>query len=87
MATIAINTHICKGVRNKNSGDIMTMWKTQFNMPVPSNLFTSTPTYTYTDGPFEFYGAGTSFDLSGFEVGMETLLGVACLEITGPFPS
>ena len=83
MATVIIRNHICKGVQNVNSGNIMTMWKTQFNMPVP-DIFTTSPTYSLANWPFSFFSEASSFDFAGFEVGWEALFGVTCLEITWP---
>lgn len=74
MATITVTDHICKGMENVNSGDIMTMWKSQFNMPVPTNIWDISPTFDLFDGPFNFLGEATSFDLSGFSTGWEALL-------------
>lgn len=59
---------VAKGVRDNPSGDIMTWWKTNFNMPVPQ-LYDGT--WIEGSGPFLYYGLATSFDLTGFVPGWE----------------
>ena len=69
-------THnVAKGVRNLNNGNVMTWWKTNFNMPVPY-LFDWSG--NQEGGPLSYYGKATSFDLSGFNPGWE-LVGFFCI--------
>lgn len=61
-------THnVVKGVKNIVSGNLMTWWKTNFNMPVPWLYdFPGTPS-----DALQYYGKATSFDLTGFAPGWE----------------
>jgi hypothetical protein len=63
--------HVAKGVdQDGGSNNIMTWWKTNFNMPVP-NLWDGS--WGEGRGPFTYNGEGTSFDLSGFYPGYEVV--------------
>jgi len=62
--------HVAKGVENLNDGASMTWWRTPFNMPIPY-LWTNLPTWIEGDGPLDYYGEATSFNLGGFEPGWE----------------
>jgi hypothetical protein len=65
----SITRTVCKGVKSWTNNNIMTFWKTNFNMPVPS-IFG-----TFDEGSKSFiqtfYDSATSFDLSGFYPGWE----------------
>jgi len=61
--------NIAQGVKEDGgTNNYMTWWKTNFNMPVP-NLWSGS--WVEGRGPVMFYGAGTSFNLSGFLPGWE----------------
>jgi hypothetical protein len=65
----AIYQNVAKGVvQNGGSGNTMTWWKTNFNMPVPQ-LFDGT--WIEYQGPVNYNGASTSYDLTGLVPGYE----------------
>lgn len=60
---------VCQGIdQDGGSNNIMTWWKTNFNMPVPEIW---NGNWVEGRGPFTYNGLGTSFNLSGFYPGWE----------------
>lgn len=72
---------VAKGVQDNPSGDIMTWWKTNFNMPVPQ-LFDGT--WIEGVGPFIYHGLATSFDLTGLVTGWEVAVFMCGWHWEGP---
>lgn len=74
-----ITHRVAKGMENNISNNLMTFWKTNFNMPVPY-LFDG-----WTEGgPFIWYGQATSFDLTGFLPGWEIAVFFSLWHWNGP---
>lgn len=78
-----INNWIAEGVQNRNNGEIMHFWRSNFNMPVP-NIFLGIPNWVDGYGPVTYYNPATSFNLSGFVGGLEIVLFVAVWHWDGP---
>lgn len=77
MAIPKFLTHkVAKGVQNNiDLGNKVTLWKTNFNMPF-KNIFSNTTNWIPNNGPLNYIGIGTTFDLSGFSYGFEVVDGM-----------
>lgn len=62
---------VAKGVQNRNNSNIMSWWKTNFNMPVPD--VSDNIVWVQDYGPCTYYNEATSFDLTGFFPGWEVV--------------
>lgn len=89
MAIVGSITHITsKALTNiTDTTQKHTFWKTNFNMPV-ENIFGNLTTWTRYNGPVTHGSSGTSFSLSGFSPGFETVVfsSIWDWENTGPDP-
>ena len=77
----SITRTVSKSITNDNSGIKFTFWKTNFNMPV-GNVFGDLTNWNQFDPPVTLGGAATSFSLSGFSPGFETVLFTALYDWT-----
>lgn len=65
----------CKWVKNNNSWVQMTLWKTNFNMPVP-DLWGDVSWWVEWVWVFTYYWVATTFDLSWYNYGWEVIIAV-----------
>ena len=73
---------VAKGiVQDGGSGNTMTWWKTNFNMPVPEIWDGN---WVQNRGPFTYQGLATSFDLTGLVAGHEVAAFFALYHWDGP---
>jgi hypothetical protein len=68
-----MNHYVAKGIfQSGGSGNTMTWWKTNFNMPIPQ-IYDGVWDDAGETGPLAYNGNATSFDLSGFSPGYEVV--------------
>ena len=73
---------VAKGIhQDGGNNNIMTWWKTNFNMPVPEIW---NGNWVPDRGPFTYNGQATSFDLSGLVAGFELVVFCAGFHWEGP---
>jgi hypothetical protein len=77
-----MNHHVAKGVQNRNNGNRMTWWKSNFNMPT-LNIGDGT-VWLEAYGPVAYDSPDTSFDLTGFFPGWEIVVFCCIWHWDGP---
>lgn len=80
MTIDTITSYVSRGIQNYNdTSKKMTWYKTNFNMPVPNYMASSSPFTRYL-GPFTLLTESYSYDLSGFYPGYEVCNGLAVFD-------